>query len=291
MTAFLGHLASGATTVARAWAVALIDGRIFGFTDHDRDLEFDGIVFRADTGMTAKATSQTTGLSVDNTEALGLLSDPGITEADILAGRYDAAQVRAWLVNWQDVSQRLMQFRGTIGEISRGGGAFKAELRGLTEMLNQPQGRVYQRSCAAVLGDAKCRVDLTLPGYFEQRPVELVEDGRVFEFGAMPGFADRWFDNGRLVVLTGSAAGLVGVVKSDRAIGGKRRIELWDDLRAEIAVGDVIRLEAGCDKRFETCRLKFANTLNFRGFPHLPTESWLVAVPRQGAVHDGGSLV
>ncbi|MFD2844660.1 phage BR0599 family protein [Paracoccus cavernae] len=41
--------------------------------------------------------------------------------------------------------------------------------------------------------------------------------------------------------------------------------------------GDQVRLSAGCDKRAETCRLKFANFLNFRGFPHLPTEDWLLA--------------
>jgi uncharacterized phage protein (TIGR02218 family) len=38
-------------------------------------------------------------------------------------------------------------------------------------------------------------------------------------------------------------------------------------------------LEAGCDKRAETCRLKFANFLNFRGFPHVPGEDWLASYP------------
>ena len=73
---------------------------------------------------------QSTGLSVDNTEALGALSDAAIREADIEAGRYDGAEVRAWLVNWADVSARQLQFRGSIGELRRAGGAFEAELRG-----------------------------------------------------------------------------------------------------------------------------------------------------------------
>ncbi|MCB1396167.1 MAG: phage BR0599 family protein, partial [Rhodobacteraceae bacterium] len=54
--------------------------------------------------------------------------------------------------------------------------------------------------------------------------------------------------------------------------------------------GDTIRLTAGCDKRFETCRIKFANTLNFRGFPHVPREDWLMATPRLGDANSGGSL-
>src|SRR5690606_20789661 len=118
------HLATGATTLARCFAVTRKDGAVMGFTDHDRDLSFEGIVFRADSGLTAKAIQQSTGLSVDNTEAFGALKSEAITEADILAGRYDGAEVRGWLVNWADVSVRVLQFRGTLGEVVRRGGGF-----------------------------------------------------------------------------------------------------------------------------------------------------------------------
>lgn len=285
----LAHLASGATTVCRCWALTRADGHVYGFTDHDRDLAFEGIVFRAGTGLTARALQQTTGLSVDNTEALGALSDASLTEEDILAGRYDGAEVRAWLVNWAEVGQRVLQFRGTVGEVTRAGGAFQAELRGLTEALNQPQGRVYQRQCAAVLGDGQCRFDLTRPGYATERAAEGVEAGRVFRFAAMPGFDERWFERGRVRILTGRAAGLVGVVKNDRAEGAGRRIELWEAIALPVAPGDVVRIEAGCDKRAETCRLKFQNFLNFRGFPDIPGEDWLMSYPVRSGANTGGS--
>ena len=69
------------------------------------------------------------------------------------------------------------------------------------------------------------------------------------------------------------------------------RRELWEELRAEIAAGDLVRLEAGCDKRMETCRLKFANILNFQGFPDIPGEDWVMAYPGRGsAPSDGESL-
>ena len=290
MSALLDHLGTGVTTVARCWRVARQDGVVMGFTDHDRDLVFEATVFRAGAGLSARAVSQTTGLAVDNTEAAGALSDAAISEGDLRAGRFDGARVEAWLVNWADVNQRMLQFRGSMGEVVQGAGAFQAELRGLTELLNQPQGRVYQRSCAAILGDAACRVDLTLPGYFEERSVEAVEQGRVFSWADFLGFEDRWFERGRLVVLTGAASGLVAVVKNDRLRGRAREVELWEGIRAPIAAGDMVRLEAGCDKRAETCRLKFANFMNFRGFPHVPGEDWLMAVPKSDAVNDGGSL-
>ena len=138
--ALLGHLGSGDTTVARAYAVTRKDGVVLGFTDHDRDLTFEGIVFRAGTGLTAKAVAQSTGLAVDNTEAFGALSSEAIRETDILAGRYDGAEVRIWLVNWADVTQRMLQFRGRVGEVRRGAGAVGAGLWRLAEGQEERQG-------------------------------------------------------------------------------------------------------------------------------------------------------
>jgi uncharacterized phage protein (TIGR02218 family) len=285
----LAHLAGGASTVARAWAVTRRDGMAFGFTDHDRDLAFEGITFRARSGMTASALVQTTGLSIDNAEAAGALSDAAVTEADILAGRFDGAEVRIWLVNWADVTARALQFRGRFGQITRGAGAFRAELRGLSEALGAVQGRVYQTGCGAVLGDAACRVDLRAPGYAVDLPVEGVEAGRVFTWAGLAQFDDRWFERGRLTVLDGAAAGLVGWIKNDRP-GAGRVVELWEALRAPIVAGDRVRIEAGCDRRAETCRLKFHNLLNFQGFPHIPGEDWLTGYPVRAGVNDGGAL-
>ncbi len=285
------HLAGGATTLARCFAVTRKDGIVLGFTDHDRDLSFDGTTFRADSGMTAKAIQQGTGLAVDNSEAFGALRSDAIAEEDILAGRYDGAEVRAWLVNWTDPAMRVLQFRGTLGEIVRSGGAFTAELRGLTEALNQAVGFIYHARCSAVLGDARCRFDLGTPGYTEERPVEVVQDGRIFHFASLAGYDDRWFEKGRLQVLTGAAAGLIGSIKNDRVFGsGGREVELWQSFGIAPAPGDLVRMEAGCDRRAETCRLKFANFLNFRGFPHIPGEDWVMSYPKTAGRNDGGSL-
>ena len=62
-----------------------------------------------------------------------------------------------------------------------------------------------------------------------------------------------------------------------------------EPIPADVAPGDMLRIEAGCDKRAATCRLKFGNFVNFRGFPHIPGEDWLMAVPRSDGVNDGGS--
>jgi len=286
---FLEHLETGLTTVCRCWLVRRSDGTQYGFTDHDRDLSFDGIVFRADTGLTALAVQQSTGLSVDNTEAIGALSDVSIHEQDIEAGRLDGATVMAWLVNWTDVAMRGLQFRGSIGELRRVSGAFYAELRGLTEALNRPVGRAYQKPCTAVLGDADCAFDLTATGYADERAVETAEDARVFRWPDLPGFETGWFSRGRLRVLSGPAAGLWGAIKRDVADSGGRMIELWEPVRSDVRPGDMVRLEAGCDKRMDTCRLKFDNLINFQGFPDIPGEDWFMSVPKRSGVNTGES--
>lgn len=285
------HLTSGATTMCRAWTVTRRDGLVLGFTDHDRDLVVRGVSCRADTGMTARALQQATGLSVDNSEAIGALSAVAITEPDILAGRFDGADVRAFLVNWANPEDHVEQFRGSLGEIERSGGSFRAELRGLTEILNQPQGQAYLPRCSAVLGDGRCRFQTDQPGYFAARTVEEVEDGRIFRFVAFDGFDDGWFTNGRFEMTSGEAVGLVGLVKSDTLERNGRRIELWQSIGAEVLAGDLFRVVAGCDKTGETCRAKFANFLNFRGFPHIPGEDWLASYPVAGRPNSGGRRV
>lgn len=285
--ALYSHLASGSTTVCRAWTVRRRDGLVLGFTDHDRDLLVDGVSCRADTGMTARALQQTTGLSVDNSEAFGALSAAAITEADLTAGRFDGAEVQAYLVNWAAPQDFLLQFRGSLGEISRADGSFKAELRGLTELLNRPHGMAYTPGCSAVLGDGRCRFDLRQPGYFAEVAVNAADDGRIFTFHDFASFDERWFEGGRFTPISGAASGLVGVVKIDRQTGRERRIELWQSLRAPITAGDMVRIEAGCDKSATTCRVKYSNFPNFRGFPHIPGEDWLASYPVPGRPNGG----
>ena len=68
-------------------------------------------------------------------------------------------------------------------------------------------------------------------------------------------------------------------------------IELWQMMAEPVVAGDIFVVTAGCDKRFATCRDRFANTVNFRGFPHIPGNDFLVRYAIDGeAGHDGKSL-
>ena len=290
MQALLDHAGLGVTTLCRAWQVTRRDGVRFGFTDHDLDLRFEDMLFKASTGMSARALQNSTGLSVDNSEAIGALADAALEEADLIAGRFDAAEVLIWLVNWADPSQRVLQFRGSFGEISRAAGGFKAELRGLTESLNQPMGRIFQRRCSAVLGDARCGLGLNTPAFMAEVVLDGFDaQGRML-VSNLNAYADRWFERGRLRVQSGTAAGLSAVIKLDRLQNAGRVLDLSHRLSAPLQAGDLLRLEAGCDRTAATCKAKFGNFLNFRGFPHIPGEDWLSSYPISAGRNDGGSL-
>ena len=288
---FLSHVQTGLTTLCHACAVTRGDGVILGFTDHDCGFGFEGIHFEPDTGLSAKALAQSTGLSVENAEAVGLLSSDAITERDIDAGLYDGAEVRTWRVNWADPEQRWLFFRGTLGEIRRSDGAFHAELRGLTEALNRPLGHVFQKPCTAVLGDRRCGLDVQTSAFQIELTVDIIQEALVFTWPEVPAFSAGWFAGGRLDVLAGDAAGRWGVIKSDTSGAEGRVIELWQAIGGRVvAPGDRVRLTAGCDKRFETCRDRFQNIKNFQGFPDIPGEDWVVAYPTSKDPNTGGSL-
>jgi uncharacterized phage protein (TIGR02218 family) len=285
------RLDGGATRLCRCWLVRRRDGVEFGFTDHDRDVSFEGVVFRASSGMDASALQSATGLSVDNAQAVGALSGAAVSEEDIRGGRYDRAEIRHWLVDWERPDLRILQFRGTFGEIRRADGAFEVELRGLAEALNAPVGRSVLRTCDRALGDAKCRFDVGQPGFSGEGEVVAGSAGGSLVASGLAGFADGWFANGIVTWLSGGNAGEAGAVKADKlAASGVRRLALWQAPGRAVAVGDGFRVVAGCDKRAETCRTKFDNFLNFRGFPHIPGDDWVTAYPKDGANHDGASL-
>ena len=46
----------------------------------------------------------------------------------------------------------------------------------------------------------------------------------------------------------------------------------------------------GCDRAFATCRDRFANVANFRGFPHIPGNDFVLRYPRQGDALNGAPL-
>lgn len=279
------RLNSGVTTLCHVWRIARRDGEAFAFTDHDRPLAFDDLVCEPMTGVSAGAVEKSLGLGVDSASIAGALSAEAITEEDLARGLWDGARVDLYRVDWTDTSLRVHLFAGHIGEVRRGVSAFEAELRGLQAAFNVPVGRVFSRFCDADLGDVRCGKDVTGAAFSGEGVVTEVLSASAFRADGLEAHVDGWFTRGRLVW----SAGGEGEVAAHRIESGDAVIELLDAAGSVLEVGAGFTITAGCDKRFETCRAKFANAINFRGFPHMPGNDAVQARPVAGEPMDGGS--
>ncbi len=278
--ALAAHYASECTTIATLWKVTRTDGQVFAFTDHDRDITVSGVTYQAETGFTKSATRATLGLQVDNLEVQGVLDAASITVDDIRAGFWDYAVVEILECNWADTSMgTLSKGKGKLGRVRDGRSSFVAELRGLSQHLQQPIGRLYMPACDADLGDSRCGVDLNgSPGLTVTGTVTSVSSKRVFTDSGRAE-ASGYFDGGKITWLTGNNAGLSMEVKT-YMLGGSpdlSTIALQLPMPFTIQAGDTYSMHAGCDKTFATCGSKFSNTVNFQGFPHLPGLDRLVS--------------
>jgi uncharacterized phage protein (TIGR02218 family) len=260
------HLSSGVTTLCWCWKILRRDGAAQGFTDHDAPVTFDGLDYAAVSGFTASEVQSSLGLAVDNLTVLGALSSASLNETDLAAGRYDDAAIEIWRVNWAAPDQRVLMRKGNLGEVKRGRAGFSAEVRGLAHRLNQPMGRVYAYSCDADLGDARCGKDISSSAFTASGAVLAASDNRRFTVTGLDAYASAWFSGGKLTFTAGANAGRAAEVKR-HATGS---IELWQAMSEAIAPGDAFTVTAGCDKQFATCKTKFANGINHRGFPYMP---------------------
>jgi uncharacterized phage protein (TIGR02218 family) len=285
------HLEGGATTLCHCWKLTRRDGQSFGFTDHDRDLVFAGVTFAARTGLEAAEAASELGFAVGGGEVSGALVSAGITEDDLAAGLYDNASVETWLVNWAEPNERLLLDAGSIGEIRRADGAFVAEVRGAMHRFDEERGRLYTVTCSAESSDPKCCVNLSGPAFTGMGVVASTDGALGLTTNSLGAYADGWFTGGKLTWTGGANAGLAIEVKVHRVVGSAAELDLWQRATRPIAVGDAFTVTAGCDRRFSTCRDKFGNAANFRGFPHMPGNDFVIRMPRQGEPGlDGGSL-
>lgn len=140
--------------------------KVLGYTGHSSDIEFDGVTYKATIGYTPNSLRQGSDLAADSLEAEGILQNAakaaidqividGITDEDLMAGRYDNARVEIFLVNYEDLSQGrlILPISGRLGEVSLRRGMYSAEMSGKAAYLQEVLQEVYSNVCRADLGD------------------------------------------------------------------------------------------------------------------------------------------
>jgi uncharacterized phage protein (TIGR02218 family) len=263
------HYAQGSTSTAWLLRITRTDGQVFAFTSAAEDVT--SIVLSA-------------GLSVANLELTTLDDGTLFTTASIQSGRWNNAAVLISRYNWASPSDGTDPlFGGTIGTITSASGIVTAELRHLTQYLQQPVGAVVSANCRARLGDANCKVNLAT--YTHAATVTSVTSQQVFAASSLGQAAD-YFGNGLVRWTSGTKAGLEMLVKA-HALGGVITLALPSVI--PILVGDTFDAVAGCRQRHvrssanpsgvSDCVDKFNNILNFQGEPHAPGVDALTSPP------------
>lgn len=261
------------TSIALCWRLDRRDGVALGFTSHDRDLMVEGLRYAAAPGMLPSAISLSDGFDVDTLDISGALTSDAITDADLQAGRWDGAWVRLFAVDWeQPEAGTLPLARGELGDVGSRDGAFTAELRGPTALLERPAVEYTSPECRAELGDRRCRVDLA--GRTRIVPVAEVLDPLTIRMGEAEPMANA-YGYGRLRWIGGANSGLTSAILASDG----DEISLREPPPFAIDEGVMAELTEGCDKGFATCRDRFGNSDNFRGEPHLPGNDLLTRYP------------
>ena len=157
------RIESGAVTLCHVWLLTRRDGAVSGFTDHDQDLDHDGVACLAAAGWTAGVADTALGVAgAGAMAATGVLDAEILAEAELAAGLYDGARVECRRVDWSTPALFVSLWTGRIARVRREGGAFVAEIEGPLADLDRVAGRSYGRLCDANLGDGRCGVD---PGH------------------------------------------------------------------------------------------------------------------------------
>ncbi|MEP1612661.1 MAG: DUF2163 domain-containing protein [Roseobacter sp.] len=280
MTAYTDALKSGSTTLCRCFRVIRADGVTMGFTDHDSDVSFDGLTYRADAALSATEAAYSLGLAPDELDAQGAFSSDALTERDLHAGVYDGADIEVWDVDWSDTSIRDLMGRYSIGEVERGGVGFRAELRSLAARVDRAEGRVHTTLCdARRVGDGRCRLNLSA---WQGTATVVAADGFEVLVSGLSTFNPRIFSRGIAGWATGDNAGAESDIRIATQSADLVVLSLWRTPPQPIEVGDTLTVAAGCDRTAATCQNRFNNLRNFRGFPHMPGEAFLREIGREG---------
>jgi uncharacterized phage protein (TIGR02218 family) len=258
------------TSLAFCWRLERPDGAGLGLTSHDGAIRIVDDGYVPSPGMVPAAITHSLGLDPSSTEITGALSSDALSDGDLALGRWDGARVTLTAVDWADAEAAPMTLAaGELAEVTSQGDAFNAELRGAAWQLNEPPCPSTSPHCRAELGDKACRVDMAGR---TQRAAVVSWNGTDVEIDSA---LDAKFLFGRLRYLSGENCGAETIIL---AVDGAA-VRVRDLPKADVAVGVIVELREGCDKRLQTCSERFGNAANFRGEPHLPGMDLLTRYP------------
>lgn len=253
------------TTWCQCMRIERTDGTVYGLTTLDKSIVFGGVTYSAPIGYDDLDLESTAVLSVNNSNFEGFISGDGVTKADLVGGLWDFAEVQVFFLDYVGGTKVRDLFIGKLGEIEFTDNMYKAELRSLSQYLQQSIGRVFGNECDAVLGDARCGVSLA--AFTTAGAITGVTSNKVMiDTGFIGSQSDDYYNYGLLTFTSGNNSGDGREVKDyDDATG---TFTTFLEFPFAIESGDTFTVYKGCDKTTTKCK-EFSNIESFRGFPFI----------------------
>jgi len=269
-----------AQRLALAYRIERADASFVRFTTHNSRLQVNvGTLdvpllewFEPVGAPSPESASHESGVSPASTSSTGPLHVEAITAEDVRIGLYRKAELHLYVVDWRFPWIRYSYERFIAGEVSASGEQITIQWLGIASVADVNVGGTYTRMCRHRLGDARCKVDLSLigsgtktvdsvAGWSDAHPRQRFRSD-------LTGQPDKWWQFGRLYWLTGNnAINQMNGYDVRRSLQANGEVELWTKTPYDIAPGDTFRVEPGCDKLKSTCFTKFDNVPNFGGYP------------------------
>lgn len=282
---FLDDESSVQDSLAREIYEFTVGGIVYRMTSASHDITVDGEVY------TAEAVSRS------QVELVQLGGDSG-GDSITISLRVDHPIVRRWLAQGVPpkvatvLVRRLQERSGLVERIWSGDiASVDAEDGSVKLTVSSLFSRAFRRrlptltvgrQCAHVLYGVGCNVSRTgsSPDAIPFRAVTTVQtaNGRDVRLSVptIPVAAvlrAKWLQFGELVhVASGERMTIVDQADVDPGHSDVTILTLQAHIYG-MKVGDSVELYAGCDHTVTTCRDKFANQVNFGGFPSLPTRN------------------
>lgn len=285
------HIQQEVTSLCKCWILQTTQGQKLGFTDHDNDIMIEGVLCERDTGVEGSDVEERIGLNVNTSEIAGALSSNSISASDINAGKYDNASLSCYIVNWQKPDSYFLDTVSLVGEITQEDSYYKIEMRSLSSKLEQTVGKHFISRCQADLGDANCKVSFDQSAFTTNGEVSDVLSEFIIRVKGFDEFENSWFRGGRLTWKTGLNIGKTMEITEHIKFGNSTQIHLWQPMPFQVRALDTLSIQVGCDKEFATCKNKFANTINFRGFPHMPGSKFILNHSGNSDNFDGEPII
>lgn len=261
--------------LANCWAVQRTDGVGIKVTDHNARLTVEAHHYHPASAVSSSALQRIANLRDKNQEVGGAITTDYITDADLRAGKYRDALVIQMLVDWaQPSAGPFYKSYFWVTSVEYDEEVWKVQLTGLSSKLLKPIGRVYNRLCDANLFDARCKLSPTSHTTSGEVTALASDSGG---FGSDLSQADDYWNEGEVHWTSGNNAGLRMEVETFLDASGF--VQLYLPMGSLIQMGDEFTIMRGCNKDFPTCRDRYNNIANFRGFPYIPGNDRLMFVP------------